>query len=72
MLSTAQMTALSAATGEAFDKLFLNGMIAHHKGAITMAKLIVDSSNPEAAALAKTIIDSQTEQIAVMEGLLAK
>ena len=72
MLSTAQMTALSAATGEAFDKLFLNGMIAHHQGAITMAKLIVDSSNPEAAALAKTIIDSQTEQIAVMEALLTK
>ena len=72
MLSSAQMTALSAATGEAFDKLFLNGMIAHHQGAITMAKLIVDSSNPEAAALAKTIIDSQTEQIAVMEALLTK
>jgi uncharacterized protein (DUF305 family) len=72
LLSDAQMTALSAATGEAFDKLFLTGMIAHHKGAITMAKLVVDSSNPDAAALAKTIIDSQTEQIAVMEALLAK
>jgi uncharacterized protein (DUF305 family) len=72
LLSSAQMTALSAATGEAFDKLFLSGMIAHHKGAITMARLVVDSSNPEAAALAQTIIDSQTEQIAVMEGLLAK
>ena len=72
LLSDAQMTALSAATGAAFDKLFLTGMIAHHKGAITMAKLVVDSSNPDAAALAKTIIDSQTEQIAVMEALLSK
>ena len=72
MLSDAQMTALSAATGTSFDKLFLTGMIAHHKGAITMAKLVVDSSNPDAAALAKKIIDSQTEQIAVMEALLAK
>jgi uncharacterized protein (DUF305 family) len=72
LLSDAQMTALSAATGAAFDKLFLTGMIAHHKGAITMAKLVVDSSNPNAAALAKKIIDSQTEQIAVMEALLAK
>lgn len=72
LLSSAQMTALSAATGEAFDKLFLNGMIAHHKGAIAMAKLVEDSSNPEAAALAQTIIASQTEQIAVMEALLAK
>lgn len=72
LLSDAQMTALSAATGAAFDKLFLTGMIAHHKGAITMAKLVVDSSNPDAAALAKTMIDSQTEQIAVMEALLSK
>jgi uncharacterized protein (DUF305 family) len=37
-----------------------------------MAKLVEDSSNPEAAALAQTIIASQTEQIAVMEALLAK
>jgi uncharacterized protein (DUF305 family) len=72
MLSGAQMTALSAATGEAFDKLFLNGMIAHHKGAITMAKLVVDSGNEEVAKLASAVIDSQTKQIERMEALLAK
>jgi uncharacterized protein (DUF305 family) len=72
MLSNAQMTALAATTGEAFDKLFLNGMIAHHKGAITMAKLVVNSSNAEAAELAQTMIDSQTKQIELMESLLAK
>jgi len=72
MLSNAQMAALAAATGEAFDKLFLNGMIAHHKGAITMAKLVVNSSNAEAAELAQTMIDSQTKQIELMESLLAK
>ena len=72
MLSGAQMTALAAATGEAFDKLFLNGMIAHHEGAIVMAKMVVDSTNPEAAALGKAIIDSQTKQIELMKSLLAK
>ena len=72
MLSSAQMTALSAATGEAFDKLFLNGMIAHHQGAIVMAKMVVDSTNPEAAALGKAIIESQTKQIELMQSLLAK
>jgi uncharacterized protein (DUF305 family) len=72
LLSTAQMTALSAATGAAFDKLFLTGMIAHHKGAITMAKLVVDSSNPDTAALASKMIESQTKQIELMEALLAK
>lgn len=72
MLSSAQMSALSAATGKAFDKLFLNGMIAHHKGALAMAKLVVDSSNREAADLAQAIIESQTKQIELMESLLAK
>jgi uncharacterized protein (DUF305 family) len=70
LLSNAQMTALSAATGEAFDKLFLNGMIAHHKGAITMAKLVLDSGNPDVAAFASSVIESQTEQIERMQALL--
>ena len=72
MLTSTQMAALSAATGEAFDKLFLNGMIAHHQGAIVMAKMVVDSTNPEAAALGKAIIESQTKQIELMQSLLAK
>jgi uncharacterized protein (DUF305 family) len=47
-------------------------MIAHHKGAIQMAKMVVSSKNAEAAALGKAIIDSQTKQITLMESLLAK
>jgi uncharacterized protein (DUF305 family) len=37
-----------------------------------MAKLVVNSSNAEAAELAQTMIDSQTKQIELMESLLAK
>ncbi len=72
MLSGAQMTALTAAAGETFDQLFLKGMIAHHKGAIVMAKMVVNSENPDAAALGKAIIASQTKQIERMEALLAQ
>ncbi len=36
MLSADEMAALAAAKGEAFDRLFLMGMIKHHMGAITM------------------------------------
>lgn len=36
MLTPEQMQALAAAKGTAFDKLFLEGMIRHHAGAITM------------------------------------
>jgi uncharacterized protein (DUF305 family) len=37
MLSKAQMTALAASTGLEFEKLWLEGMIQHHQGAIDMA-----------------------------------
>jgi uncharacterized protein (DUF305 family) len=36
MLSREQMTRLESATGAAFDTLFLQGMIQHHEGALTM------------------------------------
>ncbi len=36
MLTAAEMEALAAARGSEFDKLFLEGMIRHHEGAIVM------------------------------------
>ncbi|WP_264913878.1 DUF305 domain-containing protein [Rhodoluna lacicola] len=72
MLDADQMAALANAKGAAFDKLFLEAMIAHHKGAIQMAEMVISSNNAEAAALGKAIIESQTEQINFMESLLAK
>jgi uncharacterized protein (DUF305 family) len=36
MLTPEQMTELAAATGTEFDRLFLQGMIQHHQGALTM------------------------------------
>jgi len=38
MLSSEQMSRLRAASGEAFDQLFLEYMIQHHAGAITMVQ----------------------------------
>ena len=38
MLSDEQMAELTAATGEAFDKLFLRYMIQHHEGALSMVE----------------------------------
>lgn len=72
MLSESDMKALENATGAAFDKLYLEGMIAHHEGAIHMAQMVIDSSNDEARALGEAIVSSQTEQIAYMKTLLAK
>lgn len=72
MLDAAQMDALTNSKGATFDKLFLEAMIAHHKGAIQMAKMVVSSKNAEAAALGKAIIESQSKEITLMESLLAK
>jgi uncharacterized protein (DUF305 family) len=38
MLSTAQMNALAAARGAEFERLWLEGMIFHHQGALDMAR----------------------------------
>jgi uncharacterized protein (DUF305 family) len=38
MLTKEEMAQLAAATGPAFDRLFLAGMIKHHEGALTMVK----------------------------------
>lgn len=71
MLSQEQMTALSNASGAAFDKLYLQGMIGHHEGAIEMAQMISNSDNPEARALAEAIVTSQSAEIEKMKTMLA-
>jgi uncharacterized protein (DUF305 family) len=72
MLTEADMTALKNAKGATFDRLYLEGMIGHHKGAIHMAQMVIDSNNAEANKLGHAIIDSQTKQITYMESLLKK
>ena len=71
MLSDAEIEALRAATGGEFDRLFLEGMIKHHQGAIEMAQDVIDSENSEVAELAKSIIAAQEDEIARMQELLA-
>lgn len=70
MLTEAQLETLKAAKGAEFDRLFLEGMIAHHEGAISMAQSVVDSKNTEVAKLAASIIESQTKQIEQMKAML--
>jgi len=74
MLSPEQMAALHAARGADFDRLFLQDMIQHHKGAVQMVKDLFAS---EGAAqddmvfkLASGINVDQTTEIARMEKML--
>jgi len=72
MMSADEMTALKAATGTDFDTLYLEGMIAHHEGALEMVKMVANSSNAEVKKLSEAIVTSQTAEIAQMKTLLAK
>jgi len=62
---------VAALTGTEFDRRFLELMIGHHEGAVGMAQEELDSGeNADALALAQTIIDAQTTEIATMQGML--
>lgn len=72
MMSDEDMAALEAASGAEAARLFLEQMIEHHQGAIEMAQQELESGmNPDALALAQTIIDAQTAEIATMQDILA-
>ena len=70
MLSDEEISELAAAKGSEFDRLFLEGMINHHEGAIDMAEIVIDSKNDEVAALANSIIEAQRAEISKMKELL--
>lgn len=71
MMSDADMAALESATGPEASRLFLEQMIEHHEGAIAMAQTeTAAGQNSDAIALAQTIIDAQTAEIATMQGIL--
>ena len=72
MMSEEDMQALEDATGPDAGRLFLEQMIQHHEGAVDMAQEEVDNGqNSDAIALAETIIDTQTDEIATMKEILA-
>jgi uncharacterized protein (DUF305 family) len=72
MMSDQQMRRLGAANGTEFDRLFLQMMIEHHAGAITMARSELRAGeSADARALAQKIIDEQQAEIATMKQLPA-
>ncbi|KNA90024.1 hypothetical protein ABW18_18055 [Gordonia jacobaea] len=73
MMSEQEMTAMENARGQEFDTLWLNGMIAHHQGAIDMAKTeLADGIDPASRALAEQITTSQQAEIDRMRSMLGQ
>lgn len=70
MLSDDELEQLSQASGSEFDKLFLEGMIKHHEGALDMLSMLEDSNNQVAIGLREQIREAQEAEIAQMKDLL--
>lgn len=70
MMSDADMEALEQASGKAFDEKWVSMMIAHHEGAIDMARqVLATTADPDVKALADAIIKAQTEEITTMRAM---
>jgi len=68
-MSMDDMTAdLKNKTGDEFDKAFIASMIAHHEGAVEMAKLSAkNAKHEEVKTLSNNIITAQEKEIAEMK-----
>jgi uncharacterized protein (DUF305 family) len=74
MLTPAEMRALDAARGPAFDNLYLTGMIKHHQGALDMVANLFATpgagQQPEISSFATDIDAGQRAEIARMQAML--
>ena len=76
MLTAEQMEALRKAHGAEFDRLFLEGMIQHHGGALTMVKELFETAgagqDAELFDFATDVDTGQRAEIRIMQGMLEK
>lgn len=74
MLSEEEMTKLAAAKGPEFDRLFLEGMIKHHGGAISMVEELFATpgagQDGDIYAFASDVVSDQRMEIDRMGGML--
>ncbi|PKV79758.1 DUF305 domain-containing protein [Nocardia fluminea] len=73
MMTDAQMSSLQAANGADFDRQWLEMMIAHHEGAVEMARTELNAGvNSQARRLATKIVADQEAEITTMRGMLGQ
>ena len=75
MLSSRQMRTLAASRGPAFDRLFLQGMIHHHQGALDMVDDLLATpdaaEDPTLSDFASAVVADQSAEILRMQNLLS-
>ena len=76
MLSPRQMRTLAAAEGAAFDRLFLEGMIRHHQGALDMVDALLAQSgaaeDPLMSDFVTSVVADQSAEILRMQSMLSE
>ena len=76
MLTDEEMESLADADGVAFDRLFLEGMIKHHRGALTMVENLLAqrgaAQDSQLFAFTADITADQTAEINRMDAMLAE
>jgi len=75
VLTPDAMAALTRSTGREFERRFLEGMITHHEGALTMVATLFGSENaaqrPEIFGFASDVDADQRAEIARLRKVLA-
>ncbi len=70
-MGSASMSALTKLSGKNFDIAWMSQMIAHHRGAVTMARGVLKTGkNADVKAAANSIITNQSKEIKQLEGWL--
>jgi uncharacterized protein (DUF305 family) len=76
MATPEQMAELAASDGTAFDRLFLQLMITHHEGAVTMVEELLEQPgsayDPVLFEFTSDVTNDQTTEIERMNGLLVE
>lgn len=73
MATTEELSELRRARGTAFDTLYLQLLLRHHEGGVTMARAARDTATiPAVAVLAKQIDDAQTAESQALRDMLAQ
>jgi uncharacterized protein (DUF305 family) len=71
--NTKMHAGMNAAIDADADVAFIQGMIPHHQGAVDMGRVVLEhGKDPEARALAETVIKAQEAEIKQMQAWLAK
>jgi uncharacterized protein (DUF305 family) len=71
MLTEDEIAVLGSLSGGEFDRAWLEGMIAHHEGAVEMANDVLrDGRNQSVRTLANEVVKTQLAEIDVMKALL--